>query len=531
VLDLLVKSALVIDGTGAPPFSADIGVSGDEIVEIGSLSRAATRQVIDASGLTAAPGFIDIHSHADLTLPSYPAAQNSIRQGVTTEVTGMCGFSPAPVVSNRRSDMQQFVRGFGPDLSWEWTSFEEYLVALERAQPPVNVVPAVGHGALRLASMGYAARPANEHELEHQSALLVECLDQGAWGMSSGLVYPPGCYAPTAELVHLARVLAERGRAYFTHIRGELDTVRQALDEALAIAEATGALVQIAHLKAAGRMNWGSMPALLNTIEQARARGVAAHADVYPYTAGSTYLSNLLPPWVQEGGKANMVERLRDPTCRERIRDDMEHGLPGWSNQLKGAGGWEQVLLNSTALAENSRWQGLSVAEAAQQAGKDPLAFTLDLLAEEEGATTMIVFMMDEADVRHALEAPFTMVGSDALGITGPAVRTHPRAFGCFARVLGRYTRDAGLLRLEEAVHKMTGLPARVLGLPDRGVLRAGRKADMVIFDPARVLDRATYEHPTLPPEGIAFVLVNGHVAVERGRSSERRAGRVLRRH
>ncbi len=526
MLDLLFRRVQVFDGSGGEPFVADVGVQGERIALVGADGREPAARRIDADGLALAPGFIDMHSHADLTLPAFPQARNSVQQGVTTEVVGNCGFSAAPVVEERAEELRRFVHGLGPYLDWSWRSFGDYLDTLDQRQPANNIVALVGHSALRLAVLGLDNRPARADELERMAGLLRQALAEGAWGMSSGLVYPPSAFAGTDELVALGRVLAERDALYFSHIRGEGETLLEALREAATIGEQAGIRVQVSHLKASGRPAWGSMPAALAQLEAARARGVRLHADAYPYTAGSTYLSQLLPTWAYDGGIEALLGRLRSPDQRQQLRAAMERGDPATIHRQVE---FDRVLLTATVHERNRRWEGKTLASAARAADQDPYDFLFDLLADEQAGTVMIIFLMHEDDVRRALSWPHTAIGSDLLGVFSDSARVHPRAYGTFVRVLGHYARDEGLFPLAEAIRKMTGLPAEILGLRDRGRVQPGLVADLAVFDPARVIDRATYEQPTLAPAGVEFVVVNGQLALDSGRLTGLRAGRTLR--
>jgi N-acyl-D-aspartate/D-glutamate deacylase len=372
-----------------------------------------------------------------------------------------------------------------------------------------------------------AARPA---ELANMRAELRAALDAGAWGMSSGLVYAPGAFAATDELLVLAEELRRADALYVSHIRNEGEDLFEAVDEAIKIGERHGIRTQVSHLKASGKRNAGSVGGAVERIQSARARGVRAHCDVYPYTAGSTFLHQILPPWTKEGGLQRMVERLRAPEMRQRIRHDIEHGIKGWGNHLEAAEGWHNVLIASVATAERRQAEGRRISELAADARVDPLEYALDLLIADRGATVMVIFLMAEADVRTALSAPFAAIGSDLLGVTSASARVHPRAYGTFVRVLGWGVRDARLFPLEEAIHKMTGLPASILGLHDRGQIALGNVADLVLFDPARVADTATYEEPTRLAVGVEYVLIGGEFALDQGRLVKLDGGRVLRR-
>ena len=532
-MDVLFRGATVYDGSGAAGVVADVLVSGGTIRAVGpSATALGATQNIDVGGLALAPGFIDLHSHADFTLPVYSKATNSIAQGVTTEVVGLCGFSPAPLSTDPAFAEQWQAYSFGQHLKWGWQTFGEFLNQLEAAGPAVNVVPLVGHGALRVAALGLDDRPASPIERETMRAALAEALSAGAWGMSTGLAYAPGVFTPPAELLELGEELRRADALYASHIRNEGDHLLESVDEALSLGERLGIRVQVSHLKSVGHRNHGRIGGAVERIAAARVRNVRVNCDVYPYTAGSTFLHQLLPPWVKAGGTDEMLRRLRAPDVRRRLRHELETGLPGWGNQLESAGGWHNVLIASTGSLDPQlrSVEGHRIAELAARDGVDPFDWTLDLLIRDRGATVMVLFSMDEADVRAALRSPQAGVGSDQLGVSGPDARMHPRAYGTFARVLNWSLQDPSWMPLETAVHKMTGLSAQIMGLEDRGRIAPGAVADLVLFDPTTIADLATYENPALHPSGVEYVMIGGRYAVEQGKSGDLGHGRVLRR-
>lgn len=495
-----IRSVSILDGSGAPAYRGDIALEGDRIMAIGDLTRADGEVAVDGAGLTAAPGFIDMHSHSDFTLPILPRAESKVYQGVTTEVIGQCGDSPAPLTPETR----EVARAADPKLPWEWLTFADYLDYLRQSGLALNVVPLVGHSAVREAGMGYEDRPPTAEEMATMKRLVAQAMEEGAWGISSGLIYAPGLYATTDELVELARVAAERGGFYFSHIRGEGSRLLKAVGEAIEIGERAGAPVQIAHLKASKPENWSLLPQALALLEGARARGLDVAADRYPYTASSTSLSTSLPPWAHDGGREALLERLGSPEGRGRILSDMRPRL------------WDKVLIayspNDPAL------EGLTVADIAARRGRPPAEAVLDVLLETEARISEIHFGMSEDNLRTVLRHPAVMIGSDASarapeGPTGEG-KPHPRGYGTFPRVLGKYAREEKVLTLPEAVRKMTGLPAERMGLRDRGRLAAGMKADLVLFDADTVRDRATYTDPHQYPAGIAYVWVNGQLVI-----------------
>jgi len=525
MLDLKILGGALIDGTGAPGRRADVGITGDVIAAIGDLGQEPAGRTIDAAGLTVAPGFIDMHSHSDWRLWGNPRAESKVRQGVTTEVVGNCGFSPAPVSAESRDHMKSFALSLPPGMDFSWRSMGEYLRRYRDVGVALNVVQLVGHGTVRLAAMGFARRPPTASELATMERLMDQSMADGAWGLATGLIYAPGSYADTEEIIAIAR-RAARGGFYASHIRGEGRTLLDAVAEAIRVGREGGLPVQVSHIKAAGRPNWGKVEAALRLIDAARGEGQDVMADVYPYTASSTSLRTLLPDWALEGGIDAMLERLRDPGTRDRIRAEMTDGSAILARGL----GWDDIMIASAP--SRPEVQGRRIGEIASAAGKDPLDSAMDILEAERGGASIILFQLDEADLRRALAHPHVMIGSDgsALAADGEmaAGKPHPRSYGTFPRVLARYVREQALLSLEQAVWKMTGLPARRLGLADRGVLAVGAKADVVALDATAVEDHATYDDPHRYAAGLPYVLVNGRVVIDRGEHTGALPGRVL---
>ena len=529
-VDWLIRGGTVVDGTGAPARPADVAVTGERVVAVGPGLPGEARRVVDATGCLVTPGFIDMHAHSDFSLLSVPSAESKLRQGVTTDVTGMCGFSPAPV-PNDPDLLRGWAAFLGPDLPGPWTSFASWLDRVRAAGLAMNVVPFVGHGALRLGAMGFAQRPPTPEEARHMADLLRASLDEGAFGLSTGLIYPPSNFGDTEELVGLARVLAERpGRLYCSHVRGEGPTLEAAVGEAIAIGERAGVPVQVSHLKSSGRTNWPRMGAAIRLIDDARARGVPVTADMYPYTAGSTTLASLLPPWAHEGGLEALLRRLADPATRTRILAEGCLGEREWGGP-NGPTAWDAILIASCPAVPEVEGQTLAALAARRRRAAGDLL--LDLVLEARGEVAMVHFLMTEANVARVLDHPQVVIGSDNLGLcAGPEAshrgRPHPRQHGCFPRVLGSYVREQGRLGWEAAIRKMTGLSASILGLADRGALRPGAAADLVVVDPRTVADLATYEVPHRYPAGIPWVWVNGAAVVEAGHFIARPVGRVL---
>ena len=526
---LLVRGGTVVDGTGASGRAADVAVEGDHIVAVAPGLTGAAERVIDASGHVVAPGFIDMHSHSDLFYFACPSAESKIRQGVTTEVVGMCSFSQAPVRAGQEGLVKGWVGGIGltPDLHWE--TFGQYLDLLRAVRPSVNVIHFVGHGALRIGAMGFEARPAGADDVRAMERGLGEAMDAGAWGFSTGLVYPPSAYAETEELIALAQSMRARGGLYFSHVRGESSMLLDSIAEAIRIGEAGGVPAQIAHVKASGRENWTKLDAALGLIDDARRRGVDVAGDVYPYNAGATKMDNLMPAWAHEGGVGRLLERLADRATRKRITDQCLVDGERWGTVSQGHVGFDQVFV---AACRRRELEGLNLAQLARQTGKAPPEALMDLLLEERCTVAMVSFSQSLENVAKVLAHPALMIGSDSIplfeGEGDRPGKPHPRTYGTFPRVLGEYARERKLFTLETAVHKMTGMPAARLGLRDRGVVRAGGLADLVVFDPGTVKDESTYPDPHRYPSGMPYVVVNGHVAVDRSRLVGPGAGRVL---
>jgi N-acyl-D-amino-acid deacylase len=527
MLDLKIVGATVIDGSGRSGSRTDVGVRDESIAAVGDLSRESAGTVLNATGRALAPGFIDMHSHSDWRLWGNRRAESKIRQGVTTEVVGNCGFSPAPVSPEFVDDMRRFALYIPRGMDFSWRSVGEYLRAFDRDGTALNVVQLVGHGTLRVAAMGFARRPPTGGELSAMQRMLSEAMNEGAWGLSTGLIYAPGSYATTDEIVAVARAAARYRGFYASHIRGEGATLLDAVREAIQVGREAAMPVQVSHIKAAGRPYWGKVAEALALIDAARAEGLDVMADVYPYTASSTSLRTALPDWALEGGVGAMLERLHDPAECQRIRGDMARG-GGYS--IVERMGWENVMIAWCPKRPDA--EGRRISEIAEVRGLDPLDAVFELLRDADGVASMILFQLDEKDFLRAVTHPQVMIGSDgsSLATTGEmsAGKPHPRSYGTFPRVLGRYARDQRVLSLAEAVHKMTGLPARRLGLRDRGEIRVGAKADLVVFDPKQVADRATYEEPHRYPIGIDHVLVNGRFVIKDGEHTGSLPGRVL---
>ena len=523
--DLLIRGATVVDGTGGEPRIVDVAVRDGRIsaVEV-RRTEAASRQV-DGTGRILAPGFIDIHTHSDFTLPLNPLAEAKIRQGVTTEVVGNCGFSVAPALPGKAELLAHYLSASAPWLPFIETDFATYMAAWPAIA--VNTVMQVGHNTLRLIAMGMESRSPSDSELLHMQEMLAEALEAGALGMSSGLFTPPGLYAEPEEIRALGRVLKQWGARYSSHIRDESHMVNDAVAEAIEIGASCGIHVQIAHLKLSGIDSWGGAEHLLGVVNAARMRGVDVHCDQYPYDTASNPLRFLMPPWIHEGGMDAMLTRLADPYQRARIRQKLaEVGFTNFG-RLES---WADIRIANSPTAQ----AGKTIDDLAREHGQDPLDVACDLIIADRGATRILVRSMSEDDVKTILADPLVMVGSDGpcvapYGITGQG-KPHPRLYGTFPRVLGHYARDLDLLSLPQAIHKMTGGAAAALGLVDRGTITVGNAADLVLFDPERIADRASFDDPHQYPQGIDMVVVNGVVVIEGEEHTGALPGRLLRR-
>ncbi len=524
--DLVIRGGLILDGTGGPAWSADLGLVGDSIAAIGSIDAEQSRRVIDASGLHVAPGFIDIHSHSDDIIFRYPAAESRILQGITTEITGNCGYSAAPIAGEGGELMRASIEEqYGIEVGWN--DVASYLEALAAARPAVNHALLLGQGSLRGNVVGPDDRPATREELEAMVAAVAEAMDQGAFGLSTGLEYAPGIFTPTEEIVALARVVARRGGLYASHIRNEEAGVLEAVTEAIHIGRAAGARVEISHMKTAGEPNWKMQGTSLGLVETARQEGVDVLCDAYPYSAYSTGLTILLPAWARDGGTEAILGRLRNPTDRGRLRELLPARFE------LDPGGPDLIVLSSVRTEANQRFVGKSLAEVAETLKTNPADAMLRLLEEEGGSVGYVGHGMSAENVERVLSHPLVMVGSDGVSMApeGPAAdwQPHPRSYGTCPRVLGHYVRERGIFDLPTAVRKMTSMPADQVGISDRGRIARGKKADLVIFDAATVLDGATFDEPHQYPIGIHHVVVNGTSAVADGKHTGKRAGQVLR--
>lgn len=544
--DLLVRGGRVIDGTANPWFHADIAIADGRVAAVGRLDGATAARVVDATARAVAPGFIDIHSHSDFVLPLEDHGETLapfLAQGITTIVTGNCGYSPAPASPSTLAELRSYTTFLrSRDLPDAWRSFGDFLDHLDGQGVALNVVPMVAHGALRIHEVGFAGRGLDPAEQDRMASQLREALEAGAFGLSSGLLYAPGIFADPEEIERLASVLHSFDAIYTSHIRGSSETLLPATREVIRVGEVNGIRTQHSHIEAFGRANWPKIEEILTIHEAARDRGVDTGFDVIPYVAANTTLLAIFPRWSLDGGVDALLDRLRDPATRERIRRSIDEDLPGWPcwtesgwpHNLVEATGWANVSVMWVESDRNKGLEGRSVLDIATEQQRDPFDVAADLVLEEGGHAMALYYGVsgepgEEAGLERLLAHPLAAVETDAI-LTGHGT-PHPAAYGAFPRVLGHFSRDRGLFSLEEAVRRMTSLPAQRMGLRDRGVIRAGAAADLVIFDPVTIGDRTTYRDPSAAPSGVDMVVVNGQVVVEHGRTdTSARAGAVLRR-
>jgi N-acyl-D-amino-acid deacylase len=540
MFDVIIQNGKIVDGSGRRSYVADIGITGGRITAISPQLPTEVREVIDAAGCVVSPGFIDMHSHSDFTLLVCPEAESKVRQGVTTELVGNCGGSPAPVPAERFDDFMQYMVGLGAlyqkvlePQDWRWKTLARFYQELADKGIAVNVAPLVGHSTLRCGAMGYEAGPPSSDQLDRMKYVLARELDQGAFGMSSGLIYHPGAFADRDELAELARVVHSYGGIYTTHMRSEGKYLLEAIDEAIYVGEKSNVSVEISHLKSEMPANWGKAKTALGRIDRARGKGEPIDFDQYPYRAYQCGLLEIFPTWAKEKGAERMIEALKDRALRQQIIKDMTQPPYDWDNPMDGLN-WDQVRLNGFSHEKNQDLEGLTAARIAEQLSLEPLEAVFRLFEEEQGRLSMIVFSMNEDEVIEIMRHPDGMIGSDGCAVApyGPtgARKVHPRFYGTFPRILGRYVREKHALSLEQAVHKMTGLPARKLHFKNRGLLTEGYHADIVVFDENRIADSATFESPHQYAAGIRQVLVNGQLVVSNGEHTGRLPGMVLTR-
>jgi N-acyl-D-amino-acid deacylase len=521
--DILIRDGIVYDGSLSEPYVSDIGISEDKISFVGRAGRKKAKKTIDADGLIVCPGFIDAHAHSDFTIVADPRAEGKLFQGITTEINGNCGISAAPlygkVFEKRAEDMREL------GIAERWSNFEEYFSIIKGKGLAVNVAFLAGHGNIRGAVLGYDNIEATPDKSSQMAALLEEALTQGALGLSTGLIYSPGIYSSTKELVHLTSYLRSRDLIYTSHMRSEGNQLEEAVQEVIRIGEETGVRVHISHIKTAGEPNWGKAEDVISSIDDARGRGVRISCDRYPYVASSTDLDSILPAWAFEGGNEEELRRISDHEERGRIEAEL-------GEQARSPDFWEKVVVSSVVSEKNSWMEGKTITLISRQKGKREIDTVFGLLLDEQLKVGAIFFSMTENNLKKFISLPYCVIGSDssARSLDGPTRRgkPHPRGFGTFPRLFGKYVRREEVLSLSEAIHKSTQLAARTFGIGKRGLLRKGYYADIVIFDAAKIEDKATFEKPFQTPGGIGYVLVNGVPSVWEGIPSGRTGGKVV---
>lgn len=533
--DIIIMNGRIVDGTGNPWFYGDVGIRGDRIIKVGRVGPARARRRIDAHGMVVAPGFIDMLGQSELNLLIDPRAESKVFQGITTEVTGEGG-SPAPLNDYILKELEPLLTHF--KLTADWRTLGEYFARFERSHSAINLATYVGATQVRQYVLHDENRAPSAAELDQMRKLVAQAMEDGAVGLSTSLVYAPAFYAKTEELIELAKVASRYGGVYATHMRNESNSIMSAIDEAIRIGTEANIPVEIFHLKMAGKPNWGKMRDVIAKVEAARAQGLDITADQYPYVAGATSLGAAVPPWAHEGGTAKFIERLKDPATREKLKQEMRTPSDKWENFFLGAGGGEGILVASVLNRDLAKYEGKRVNEVARMMGprdgkSDEIDALFDLLIADNAQTGMIVFLMSEEDVKLAMKQPWVSVGVDhgAVALTGPLAegKAHPRGYGTFPRILGRYVRDEHALTLEEAIRKMTSLAANRVHLTDRGLVKPGFFADVVVFDLQQIRDVATFEDPNRLSAGMRYVLVNGEPVIFAGNQTAALPGRPLR--
>jgi N-acyl-D-amino-acid deacylase len=523
--DLLILNGKVIDGCGNPWFRGDLAIVKDKIVKIGNLKEAQAAQIVNAGGDFITPGFIDGHSHSDLHIIAHPRAEQKVMQGITTENLGLDGMSAAPISEENIAKWRKYLSGLAgnPDIAWNWSSFSDYLDRIDAVRPSVNITSYVGLGTIRLHVMGMDDRKAVPGEIECMKRVAAQAMEDGARGISAGLIYPPSQYQSADEIVEIAKVVRDYDGIFDVHMRSEGDRLFESMDEVIGIGKRSGISVMITHFKVRGKGNWGRSEEALEKLDAARNKGVDVSIAQYPYTAGSTMLQAVIPPWYHTKGPDHLIAALKDR--RHAVKDDIRNRTD-WEN-FHYYVGWENIYISSVEKQANKPYEGKNIVEIAEMRGlDDPADAALDLLVDEELAVGMIVFGLHEDDVVRIMQYPGVNFITD--GLLGGS-KPHPRVYGTFPRILGRYVRENNVLRVEDAVRKMTSLPAEKLRLKTKGQIREGFDADITIFDPETVIDRATYENPRQFSPGIDRVIVNGRIVVENGKQTDAAPGKTVR--
>ncbi len=524
--DLVLRGGSILDGTGGPVWKGDLGIRGDAIAAIGDIPASYGKQAVDITGWFVSPGFIDIHSHSDSSILGYPTADSRVRQGITTEITGNCGSSAAPIGgASVEETRKEYLEDYGVDVSW--SDVASYLSVLEKMKMSLNQALLIGQGTIRSNLAGDVDRKLTSEEMNEILRAVEKGMDDGAIGLSTGLEYTPGTFTPTEEIIEMTRIVARYGGFYASHIRNEVTYVLDAIDEAINIGRQTGARVQVSHLKTCGRSNWHKQGATLELIESARKQGVEVLADAYPYTAYSTGLSLVMQPWVRNGGSAEIVKRLQDAEIRKKIREEVVKYV------AEEPGGFDLIVISDVSSDKNRNCVGKNIVQIAEMWKMEPVDACLQLIEEEKALVGYIGHAMSQENVELVLSHPLVMVSSDGYSIaaTGKRLeeRLHPRSYGTYPRFLAHYVRERKIVDLPAAIRKITSIPAEQSGISDRGRIAKRKKADLVVFDPSKIQDTATFDSPHQYPTGIAHVFVNGVQVVKEGKHTGARPGKVLR--
>lgn len=523
----LIANGIVVDGTGTPGYKANVLIDGAHIEAIGDIAPAADMEVIDAAGHVVAPGFIDTHSHSDLQILLEPTVAPKVMQGITTEVLGQDGISMAPLPKQYISPWRKNLAGLDGDsdnIDWSFETTEGYLKMVEGVKPGLNECYLVPHGNIRMEAMGLENRLPNDDDLQKMRDITRREMEAGAVGLSTGLIYMPCAYSESKEIIEMCKVVAEYDGLFVIHQRSEADTILDSMEEVIKIGRESGVRIHYSHFKVCGKKNWDKVDKVIDLLERAQKEGIHVSFDQYPYVAGSTMLGVILPPWVHDGGTDKVLERLADAELRKKMVYDIEHGIPGWDNFVEFAG-LDQIFVTSVKHKENEDAVGLSLIQLGALRGKDPYEATFDLLLQEENAVGMVDFYGTEEHVQRFMKRPEMNACTD--GLLGG--KPHPRVYGAFPRILGKYVREDKALTLEDAIYKMTKKPADTFRMTKRGELKAGNWADITVFNPDTIIDKGTFTEPVQFPEGIAYVIVNGETTVANGKHTGTRAGAVLR--
>lgn len=523
--DVIIKEGMIADGSGNPAFLGDVAIKDGKIVKTGSLKKEEAIRTVDANNLVIAPGFIDVHAHNDGFIFTDSSVFDKLAQGVTTEISGNCGEGLAPVSVEHQKEIEEYYKSYCPPEQFsKFSNYQKYFKSIEDLRKGINVGFLCAHGTLRMAAMGFAERSPDNREMEVMKNYLREGMEAGALGLSTGLVYSPGCFANKEEIIELCKVVSEYGGVYATHIRNEGMYLIESVKEAIEIGKATGVQVVLSHHKALGRTNWGKTKETLQLISQANKEGQRVSMDQYPYTSGCTVLFWTIPIQYTEGGVGKMIERLKNPDIRKSIRNEYINPDQRWDNPIEYTGFDGILVLTAKNVPEA---EGKTIEQYSKEISKDPIDTIFDIIIESGGNSIASYNLMCENDVVEVMKHPETMIGSDGTPVA-IGKRTHPRLSGTFPRILGRYVREKKVLGLEDAIKKMTSLPATRLGLANKGLIKEGYDADITVFDKDTIIDCATFEKDSAKPKGISYVLVNGKVALENGHYTQAESGSLV---